>query len=292
MKPAEVLTQCLAAADESRVLPGVGRGVVTCGGGKYQYGIYVLVKMLRLGGYSGPVEVWHLGAREPVADVIRKLPGVMVRDAVAEVASAGLPSPAGGWENKATAMTRTAFRTAVFFDADAYPVKPLGPLFEAAEAEGEVFWRDLDNENLRWASFGLTPPKPAWAPVNGGQWAVDRHARRRQLAVYAALTDRSDVMYLHMLGDQDCQLLAWQQTGCRYFLPSLAVPQIVGGNWLYDMPDGTPYVVHRVGSKFGPPGAFDRGKYSGPVRGTPMERQATAFYAESVDLIGVPRSAK
>jgi len=292
MTPRDAMAAAISEVDESRIAGGSGVGVVTCGGGPYQYGIYVLVKMLRLCGYSGQVWVWHRGPKEPVCAAIRKLPGVVVVDAVDHAALIGAKPPAGGWECKAFALARTPVKVAAFFDADAYPVGPIDDCFAAAEHEGEVFWRDLDNDNLQWKALGLDIPKPKWLPVNGGQWVVNRELRQKQLALYLSLTDHSDVLYRCMLGDQDCQLLAWYLTGTRYFLGDLEPVKQHAGVFVYDFPHGRSQVLHRIGSKMAPAGMFSRGTYSGPVRGLPLERQATAFYGEAVDAIGVPIRAK
>jgi len=292
MTPSAAITESLASADQSRIVDGTGVGVVTCGGGPYQYGIYVLVKMLRLCGYAGGVWVWHRGPAEPVCSAIRKMPGVTVVDVVKDAEDNGLRAPAGGWECKAYAMARTPVKVAAFFDADAYPVNSIDACLETAEAEGEVFWRDLDNANLQWRSLGLEVPKPKWIPVNGGQWVVNRELRKPQLALYSALTDRSSVLYRYMLGDQDCQLLAWYLTNTRYFIGDLEEVRQVRGVRVYDFPHGRTQVLHRIGSKMAPSGMFSRGTYSGPVRGLPLERQATSFYAEAVDAVGVPIRAK
>ncbi len=58
-----------------------GRGVLYVGGGKYDCGIYLGLKMLRHVGCDLPVQVWHRGPMEHVSACVREIPGVTVIDA-------------------------------------------------------------------------------------------------------------------------------------------------------------------------------------------------------------------
>lgn len=288
--PADPVAQAalVSALEEAPYYPiasGGGRGVVTCGGGCYGYGVYVLAGMLRAAGYTGSVQVWHRGDAEPVPAALGEF-GVEAIDAAAIAKAENVPVP-GGWALKAFSLTRCRFDTVFFFDADAYPVAPVDAAFEIAEETGELFWPDLPNQNLKWAAFGR-PPRPELAAVNGGQWLVNKTARRRELAVYAGLNDRWPAVYPHMHGDQDCQTLAWGVCNRQYRTGPPC--HMVGPIMVFDLPAGTPAVVHRVMSKFAPAGCFTpTASFAGPVRGLPFEREAVRLYRKALDVIGIPK---
>lgn len=272
------------------VAGGNGPGVVTCGGGAYAYGAYVLVRMLRLVGFAGPVEVWHRGAAEPIDRRVFEDVGAAVVDSIAAAAAAGVTPPAGGWQAKTVAVALTRLDPVFFLDADAYTVDDPTPAFEDVAGGGEVFWQDTPgaDANLDWAAVGLPPGSALVPPLNGGQWLVNKKTRAAELSAYARLNERADVLYRHMLGDQDCQRLAWHLLGRRPTLGSPRPPTAVGPCWLFPYRTNRPLVVHRIGSKMAPPGVFAANAFTGPVRGCPLEREAVRFFGEAVDRLGVP----
>lgn len=279
----DAIAAAAAEAPGVRLGSGGGRGVVTCGGGPYSYGIYVLAGMLRRVGYDGPIQAWHRGRSEPMPAAVLRPFGVEVVDASAVAGRSG-----SGWSTKAVAVSRCPFDTVLFLDADAYPVTDPTPWFEEAESEGQVFWPDTPNDNLRWAAVGVDPAG-APPPTNGGQWVVCKKSRAGEVRLYAALNARHRVLHhLHlMFGDQDCQRLAWHLTGAGYGLGTRGVRQ-VGPSLLFTTGGGAPAVVHRVNCKLAPAGCFPGRSHANPIRGLPSERQALALYREAVDAIGVP----
>lgn len=259
-----------------------GRGIVTCGGGKYEPGLYVLVRMLRHLGCELPVQVWHRGAAEPVSGLVRSLPNVTVHDLTV------IPSRTiGGWESKITAVMNSGFAEVLFLDADAYPVADPTPWFDR-NPTGLVIWADKGTDDTECQgtrfnanSYGI--PIPTHCPrINGGHYLIDVARTWAVLNLHHHYDSYSDYWYSYKAkvggyGDQDQMRAAVCKLRFPYHRYAEAVLDHRTHAWVQAGPDGAPGIVHRIGSKFGLPGDFGRLAHRCDV---PMEGTAWAFFDE------------
>ena len=223
----------------------VGDGYVTCGGGKYWHGVVVAVKLLREVS-DLPVQIWHRGNEEPVdmAD-LAGVRGVTLHSA--------LDYPhrmLRGWEVKTVALLHCGLRRAIFVDGDAYCVADPSPLLELASRYPLVAWLDFPDANqVKWEAFGLNPARGNKIQTfQGGQFAIDLIAARRELVIADWLNRHSDYSYHFGYGDQDMWRVALALTGgkCHVVGKSewrkIAFECKLGGKTL---------IVHRTHSKLG-----------------------------------------
>lgn len=268
---------------------GAGRGVVTCGGGRFWPGIVVAVRMLREAGSDLPFQVWYRGRHgEAVnpADVAGL--DVDLVDADTEFPDRRRP---GGWELKTLALTQCPFETVLFLDADAYCVADPAPLLDAAanHPTGFAFWEDLAHQSktVRWQHVYPAGPGPRpCPPIQGGQLALHRPACWRELALAHWINSHSDYFYpdpsrgrCHIYGDQDSWRIAFTVTGRRPL--SLGRAGWAERAFVCEY-DGRPSIVHRVQSKLFRPGDVPTGKdrYSNPLWSLPAENRVFAHLAE------------
>lgn len=266
---------------------GKSTGIITCAGGPYSYGAYVLIKMARMIGWDGPIQVWHRGADEPLDYYVFKSLDVEIYNCSVEAKKLGLKKP-DGWEAKAFACCNSYLSTFLFLDADAYPVSNLQSCFEYAKEHGELFWPDDPNDNLQWGTFNLDRPQEGtYAAINGGQWLLNKNLRQEEFKLYAALNRfGKNKLYNYMHGDQDLQRLAWYLLGRDYNIPSNQILK-TKGVWTYTFPKDTSVISHRIGCKMAPEGHFPGRTFYGPVRNAPLEKYAVKFYTEALNAIGV-----
>jgi hypothetical protein len=229
--------------------PGVGRGIVTVGGGsKYYPGVWVLVRRLRQLGCTLPIEVWHLGPEEVdpyMASLLAPYDAVCV-DAHACAVEHDAPCRIwGGWQLKAYSVYHSRFRELVFIDADNVPTRDPSYLFELAAYQdtGAIFWPDFPTWTWRpqqWALVGL-PANPSGAcpreqvaywysrdmpddylpAIESGQFVVDRQRCATELAIALGMCEHSDYWFRHYHGDKDMFFAAWQLTGRTYAMPRI-----------------------------------------------------------------------
>lgn len=194
--------------------PDEGDGIIIVGGGQFWPGVLVALHMLRRTGCTLPVEVWHRGALEPVNhDAVKDLGDVRIIDAHA-IRNEHPWRVLGGWEMKAHALQRCAFRRVLYLDADAYPVSDPTALFELLNQAPLVFWADIPTTfgNVRWNNVGVVGQ---FAPrqIQGGQLLFDRKECWHELVLSYWMNQHSDFYYDHAFGDQDCWRIAWSLTG-------------------------------------------------------------------------------
>ncbi len=265
-----------------------GRGAVVCGGGRYEAGAYVLIRMLREVGWRHPVQVWHRGAAEPVSDRVRRLPGVEVVDAEAHPARAARRL-LGGWEAKMFAVAHSRFEEVLFLDADSYPLYNPDECFDPAHnPHGVVTWPDTpsSDDNPQWDSYGLTPD--AQPALCGGYYVLTKRRAWPVVQLAAHYDDHSDYYYCQTwqcagdvggYGDQDQFRAALHRLGApshRYADRPLAC---AFDSYVHAGPHGRPLFVHRHFNKLAPPGAFTLPPrwHAGQL---PMEATAWRFFLE------------
>lgn len=282
------LEQALSEVDNVIVEnDGKSRGVITCGGGQYSYGVYVSLKMARMVGWDGIFQIWHRGSNEPLNYKVFKELGAEIYDCSKIAKEKGIAEPKG-WEAKAFACSNSNLNTIFFLDSDAYLLSDPTAAFDYADNNGELFWADDYNNWLQWDKFGYDIPEKTHYPVNGGQWVINKTLREKELKVYTALNRYGQgKLYNYMHGDQDCQRLAWYLTNQDYNIPCMDFDRYKGV-WVYSYPEDIPIVSHRIGCKFAPEGYFPGRTFYGPVRGVPLEKHAMRFYTESLLKLGIP----
>lgn len=221
-----------------------GDGVVTCGGGRYWPGLVVSLRMTRA--VTGlPIQVWHR-RDEPVDPAeVADLAGITFHDVSA---ATPVPRRLTGWEAKAIALLNCGLRRAIFVDADAYFLADPGAILDAASASRIAFWTDV-GDHIDWAAFGLTERHGSYVPpFQGGQFAVDLVAARRELVLLHWLCQHSDYSFRHGHGDQEMFRVALAATGGSY--ATLGQSAWADPGFVCRL-GGAPAVSHRVDCKFG-----------------------------------------
>jgi hypothetical protein len=252
-----------AAAAFARDLPTypggfVGRGIVIAGGGAYFPSAYITLRTLRHVGCALPVQLWHLaGELTPrMIALIEPLGAVCVNaDAVAR--SSPFRFLHGhwwkGWQLKPYAVAHCSFEEVLLLDADCYPVRDPGFLFEWRQYQerGAVFWPDLTSSSglLAMAArtvFGVEPGRPAF---ESGQVLIDKRRSWPELQLTLWYNAHADFVYHHLWGDKDTFNLAWNQLGRAYAMPHKHATWDTHTIVQYDG-DGAPLFQHRCRDKF------------------------------------------
>lgn len=235
-------------------LEGSGRGVVTCGGGKYFASLYVSLRVLRHVGCTLPVEAWYLGRNHEMSARYRELlEGLGARCIDADYVRQSHPARIlNGWELKAYAVQHSAFSDVIFMDSDSYPARDPRYLFDepAYQQKGAIFWPDDIPHDLSarvWAAFGI--PARREPSVESGQFVVNRHKCWRELAVAMWLNERSDYTYGLVHGDKETFHLAWRKLGTDYAMPPKRWAWSVHTMIQHDL-QGRPLFNHRCRDKF------------------------------------------
>lgn len=223
---------------------GVGRGIVTCAGGKYFVSAWVLLSVLRRTGCQLPIEVWHLGEADLSAGqraILATVGDVVFRDGTTITP---VPRILTGWELKILALCHSGFAEVLLLDADNIPQADPTYLFEDADYQstGAVLWPDLkprgwDVTETAWRVAGLPVPgrteRPGHAnptdyrPVESGQVLVDRERRWKELLAALWLGEHRDYFYRAPLGvnqalfwgDKSALALAFMRLGGHYVMP-------------------------------------------------------------------------
>jgi len=220
-------------------------GVLYVGGGKYWPGIVVGIRLLRLVGYHGPIEVWHghYSDEEPirysdVSDCDVRIVSTL------EVAKTTKPRILNGWEAKLHAIRHARFRRILFLDADAYCVHDPTPYFDLFH--DFAYWCERDRDHIKWPYVTLSGSvRHIWG-VQGGQLFIDREKAWPLIVASDWICQHSDFYFQHIFGDQD----AW-----RLVLSLTDLPYTVIGSAMWEKPafvcsiDKRKFVVHRVDSK-------------------------------------------
>jgi len=240
-------------------VPGnlTGRGIVTCGGGRYDPSLFVMVRMVRHFGCALPVEIWT-GPGEVVSPSVRALPGVVVKNAAA------IPDlrVRGGWASKTAAMRETRFAEFMFIDADAYPVYNLETCFDHNPTGVVVFPdRTFTDGWIQKPSYGPGIDwKKAPPPISGGHYVFDTARAWPVLNLAYHYDQHSDLWYeythgLGGYGDQDQMRAAIAKMAAPWHMYAEQCEYERGVFWYYG-PDGRVLFIHRAARKFARLGVF------------------------------------
>ncbi|MDB5310669.1 MAG: hypothetical protein JWO38_4871 [Gemmataceae bacterium] len=250
---------------------GSGRGIVTAGEGIYWPGVVVLVRLLREAGCTLPVEVYH----RPAAGGIRadQLAGLGV-DLIAlddECSPPGIPADHpewAGWAAKLEALAQTRFETALWLDADLYPVRDPSFLLDLAGPTGFACWTDTHptaSNHLKWPEVWPAGPGDV-PPIQSGQVVIRRPDAWRELSLARWICHRAAHYFVRMLGDQDAMRVAFAATGRVPYVLGTA-EHVPGAKHTYLLGHaGATVFVHRSGTKLVP-------------YGLPLENRVQALYA-------------
>lgn len=231
--------------------PGVfsGRGVVTCAGGKYFPGAWVLVNRLRDLGCDLPIEVWYRGPSEMSSDMLKILSefGAHCIDGFSRCWP-GI----SGWEMKAAAVAGSSFSDVLFIDADNVPSRDPSFLFnEKKYADtGSLFWPDYRffyPDSPVWSLFELPAIKAR--QFESGQFVVNKKKCWRALCGAVHMSRESKFYYSYMYGDKDTFQMAWRITKTPYTFIQTPPGKIPHTIVQYDL-TGDPLFYHRNGSKW------------------------------------------
>jgi hypothetical protein len=243
----------LAALPEYPAGDFAGRGIVIAGGGpRYFPSLYVTARAIRHVGCDLPIQVWYLGREDELPPERRRLLepfGVecVDADAVRERRPCRILN---GWELKVYAVLHSPFAEVLSLDADCYPVRDPGFLFDDAgyRATGAIFWPDsVSGTPLDWTAFGVEPS--GRASVESGQFVVDKRRSWRPLALAWWYNDHSDWSYLHGYGDMHTFDVAWARCGAAFRRFTEAADWHVH-SFRHVGPDGRLLFVHRCRDKF------------------------------------------
>jgi hypothetical protein len=231
---------------------------VIAGGANYFASAYVTVRVLRHVGCRLPIQLWHFSGELTGAmrDALRPY-GVECVDADRVAAEHPFRFLHGhwwkGWQLKPYAVAHSPFREVLFLDADCYPTRDPGFLFDWApyRERGATFWPDLRTSEYllkpeRWTVFGT---RPGWVALESGQLLINKKACWRELQLALWYNAHADFVYHIVWGDKDTFNVAWRRLGTHY---SMAQPVC---DWdthtiLQYGPDGTVLFQHRCQDKF------------------------------------------
>lgn len=268
---------------------GGGDGILTVGGGKYWPGIFVMIRMARRHGFSGPIEVWYRGDCEQVhpGDLLGENVQFYDLDAMGrERGDSRIPTGnvgSGGWEAKLYAMTHTTLDRVLYLDADAYPVGDVSRLFSILDATPFAYWQDLPSQlrSIRWRNVYPEGESTEVMPVQGGQLLVDRRAAWKLVHAGHFMCQNSDYFFRHMYGDQDTWRVGLAMGASGFRCLGKAHWENVAFVCSHE---GKPYVVHRCQSKLFSPADIPPGKqrYSNPQYYLPDEAHVFDLLAEAL----------
>jgi hypothetical protein len=232
-----------------------GRGVVIAGGGdRFFPSLYVTVRALRHVGCPLPIQVWYLGRnREMPARHKAILSPFEVECVDADKVRRRYPARRlGGWELKVFATLHSPFEELLFLDADCYPCRDPGFLFDLEEyrARGAIFWPDLvaDDPLLAWSAFGVPDPRRLGS-IESGQFVVDKRLCWEPLNLTWFYNDHSDYYYRYGFGDKHTFEVAWTRCARPFVMwePKAHWKEVA---YLHRGPDLEPLFVHRCSDKF------------------------------------------
>ena len=281
-----------------------GRGIVIVGGGRYFPSVYVTVRAIRHVGCQLPVRVYSFGSEEMPPGWQELLTPFGVACVDLDDPGTGFAFPAGfggedpterGWAAKVRAILECPFEEVLFLDADSYPCRDPGFLFDlpAYRETGAVFWHDDPvDPRLRWSAFRVEPS--AGSSIEAGQLLVNKRLCWEPLQLGWWYAARAAATFRWGYGDKHaCFQVPWAKLGRKY--ASFADR----GEWSVQAfrhvgPDGAPLFVHRCRDKFRFPGAggwaspqnFESNRFH---RGLPLETEAFGWASELARTLGIHR---
>jgi len=266
-------------------------GIVMAGGGKYDAGIYVGIKMLRLTGCTLPVQVWHRGSNdEPISNAIRMLENVEVCNLYLDKRVKPARSR-GGYQNKHDAILACGWRYVIFFDADVYPLQDPATLFGHFNGNGLILWPDLETTgmSLQYRNYDLDESDPIEA-INTGHSVWDVTKSWQVLCLADFFDDYPEYYYQHKkgiggFGDQDALRAAIKILKHPYTMFTKD-HGYKPGMFVQKGPDGEDFWVHRCKSKFGPEKDWDDRHIATFRSDLPLEKEAWEYYKEWQKLVG------
>jgi hypothetical protein len=256
------------------------RGIVTSAGGPtYFLNAYLNFRLLREAGCRLPIEWFYLGAEMKPAWIAlaARIEGVTLRDLAAggirdwglgigerqsnphdpEYRVPRIPDYSkdrGGWQSKIEAIVRSSFDEVLFLDADCFPLRDPGYLFdgELYRRSGAVLWPDIflwdpDQATALDKRYGITLPE---RQIESGQLMFDKRRCAAALDAVRRLNARSEETYRLVYGDKDTFLIGFLQTRT----PFAVVPHLmdhVPGGYIHKDFEGRRLLAHLVaGGKF------------------------------------------
>lgn len=229
-----------------------GAGVLYCGGGKYNFGLYLSIRLLREVGCHLPVQIWHQGVDEPVDPRVRSLAGVRVVDATTHPERRKWRM-LGGWQMKMIAGLNCGWEKWIFSDADNYPVSDPTYLIDLLDRHPAILWPDIEggDDSVVWGTYGLEPDESSG--INGGSSAFNASTAWRAINLAHHFDMYSDHWYnkaqnVGGYGDQDQVRVAFHATGTPYLL-ACDRPLCRHGVFVQNGPNGSPMWVHRIKGK-------------------------------------------
>lgn len=231
-----------------------GRGIVLAASGvRYLACAWVCLRMLRRLGSQLPIELWHRGPHEwdPRLTELLAPYGVTVVDAAAVLRRhpADIDHP---FALKPYAIVHSAFREALWLDADQVPVQNPDFLFDAPEylATGAVFWPDFNRfapEHPMWRHTGV--PYRNEPEIQAGEILVDKVRCWRALRLSLWFNEQHHFFYKHMIGDKDSYRFAWHKLGESYAMPPFPIRPLEGTMCQHDF-SGRRLFQHRNARKW------------------------------------------
>jgi hypothetical protein len=282
-----------------------GRGVVILGGGRYFPSVYVTVRALRHVGCELPIRVYFFGGagEMPLAWQELLAPyGVHCTDlddpSTAFAYPEGFEPPCPterGWTAKVRAILDSPFEEVLLLDADCYPCRDPGRLFDEPvyRETGALFWHDIpEDPRLLWDAFRVAPAPGS--SIESGQLVVDKAKCWAPLRLGWWYAAHHRATFRWGYGDKHvCFQVPWAKLGRRYGSFADRGPWLMH-SFLHTGPDGTPWFIHRCRDKFRFPGA---GEWKSPqsfesnmfCRGQPFESEAFGWMADLAHALGVYR---
>lgn len=281
----EMIAQLRAEVTKDTPTPVLsGRGVVTHTSRDYLPGTYVLIKMLRLTGWRGLIQVWH-NRELQIPDIIASQPGVECY--TTQTGEHGLHA-------QCDVLCNSGLKELFWIGSDAYPVQDITPWFDDLKICGNVMWRDSEyGEVFDPGRFGL-PSDEGFMP-QGDTLMFDMEKMWKTVSVWYWMNRRRSYFFPGQAKDQATLKAAIQlcKTPTHRFTEDRVVrdPHFLAENfrplpllpdidprlvlvYQHQSRDGiTPGIIHRTRAKMIPGGEIK-------FPNLPMEQEAWSFYEE------------
>jgi hypothetical protein len=261
-----------------------GRGIVlAASGARYVACAWICLRILRHLGSRLPIELWHRGAPEwdtRLTDLLAPYDVTVVdASAVLKRHPADIGHP---FALKPYAILHSAFREALWLDADQVPVQNPDFLFDTPEyrAAGAVFWPDFQRfppEHPMWRYTGV--PYRDEPEIQAGEILVDKVRCWRPLRLSLWFNEHHRFFYRYMIGDKDSYRFAWHKLGESYAMPPFPIHPLEGTMCQHDF-SGRRLFQHRNARKW---------KLHGPnarVAGFQLESECLEFLRELRQALG------
>lgn len=233
---------------------GEGRGIATMVRGlDFVASAWVMIRLLRRLGCALPVELWVMEDRAGLPWMEEAFGPLG-----AEVCHLDLPVDPGAERSslfaaKPEVLVRSRFREVLWLDADSFPVRDPGFLFEdsAYRTTGAVFWPEpegyVSTLPEAWRMFGLERDLET-SEVQGGELLVDKSRVASALHLTRWCNQQYSVTYRVMSGDKDIFRLAFRKMNTPYAMPPGR--SVLRDGCLFQVGfDGLPLFQHRVNAK-------------------------------------------